>query len=43
MSRCADWCHSADVAESHGGIAQCHDAVLSVPLSFNETQRMATR
>lgn len=37
------WCYWTDIAESHGGAAECHDAVLSVPLSFSETQHAATR
>jgi molecular chaperone DnaK (HSP70) len=32
-----------ETAESHSGIADSHDAVLSVPLSFDETQRAAIR
>jgi len=39
----ARMCHIVDIAESHGGSAECRDAVLSVPLSFSETQRAATR
>jgi len=39
----ADQRHCADIAESHSGAAECHDAVLSVPLSFSETQHTATR
>ena len=38
-----DCCDCADIAESHGGTAECHDAVLSVPLSFTEEQHTATR
>ena len=39
----ARMCHIVDIAESHGGSTDCRDAVLSVPLSFSETQRAATR
>ena len=33
----------AETAESHGGVTDTHDAVLTMPINFDDAQRKAVR
>ena len=35
--------YSTEIADNHGDAGDCHDAVIAVPLHFNEKQRHAVR